>query len=148
LPTEKELKAEAKARREREKQAAEEARKAVREEERKRADAVTAAKAEARRLEAEQKKGTTAAISSGVDNEAKAREEARRLTEANALAKTNPDAAVDKSKPKSNQPMVHSWETPGSKSKQQRLADLFDAYQRDVITPAEYHRARAKIVAE
>ena len=44
--------------------------------------------------------------------------------------------------------MLRSWETPGSKPKLQRLADLYDAYVRDLITPAEYHRARAKIVTE
>jgi hypothetical protein len=63
------------------------------------------------------------------------------------VAKVEP-TKVEPTKPKPSEPLVRTWEVPGSKSKEQRLADLFDAYSRDLISPSEYHRARAKIVAE
>ena len=36
----------------------------------------------------------------------------------------------------------------GPKTKQQRLAELNEAYTKDQVTPADYHRARAAILAE
>ena len=36
----------------------------------------------------------------------------------------------------------------GPKSKQQRLAELLDAYKKDKISPADYHQQRAKILTE
>jgi hypothetical protein len=39
-------------------------------------------------------------------------------------------------------------ESPLPKSKQERLADLLEIYRLNLITPADYHSARAKILAE
>ena len=40
------------------------------------------------------------------------------------------------------------WTAVAGKSKVQRLAELLDAYTHDIIGPPEYHRERAKILAE
>ena len=45
-------------------------------------------------------------------------------------------------------PAVPAVETKLPAPKSQRLADLLNSYRRDQITPAEYHRQRAKILAE
>jgi hypothetical protein len=39
-------------------------------------------------------------------------------------------------------------EATGGKNKQQRLAELLEAYKKDTISAEEYHRTRAKILAE
>lgn len=157
LPTEEQLKADAAARREREKAAAEAARQKIRDEQRQLEAQTTSTKAEARAKADAEKRAKAEA-------DKLAKEEARRAAEAESrsraeakarekelkkakVAKAEP-AEVEPAKPKSDAPLVRTWEVPGGKTKEQRLADLFDAYSRDLISPSEYHRARAKIVAE
>jgi hypothetical protein len=50
--------------------------------------------------------------------------------------------------PSANQTPAPSTQSTGPKTKQQRLNDLLDQYKADKMTPAEYHAARAKILAE
>jgi hypothetical protein len=157
LPTEDQLKAEAAARRERERVAAEEARQKVRDEQRRLEASAATTKADARakadmekKAKAEADKAAKEEARRAADAEAKARADAKareKEMKKGNVAKADP-ATVETPTPKSTAPLVRTWEVPGGKTKEQRLADLFDAYSRDLISPSEYHRARAKIVAE
>ena len=55
-----------------------------------------------------------------------------------------------KTKSKGNEPQtaVEAIPLPISGSKQQRLAQLLEAYKRDQMTAVQYHQERAKILAE
>lgn len=78
---------------------------------------------------------------------AEAEQREAEASKAAVMAMTDQET-IEKPLEKTSQPLLRSWETPGSKPKSQRLADLYDAYLRDLITPAEFHRARAKIATE
>ena len=73
---------------------------------------------------------------------AKAREDARRKLEEEAKARTAPKAVAAQPAP------VAPFKVSTTGSKRQRLDQLTDAYIHDKISPEEYHRERAKIVAE
>ena len=45
-------------------------------------------------------------------------------------------------------PAVPSAEPASGKSREQRLAELLELYKKDAITTEEYHRTRARILAE
>jgi hypothetical protein len=46
------------------------------------------------------------------------------------------------------QPAAPLVESPLAKTKQEKLAELLEAYRHNLITPADYHNSRAKILAE
>ena len=50
--------------------------------------------------------------------------------------------------PKPSKPVAPNVEPSSGKSKQQRLTELLEAYKKDALNAEEYHRARAKILAE
>ena len=150
LPAEEQLKAEAAARREREKAAAEAARQSLRDNQGRLETDLKASKAESRAKADSEKKAKALA-------EKMAREEARQSAAAEAKARDEAKKAgvasaqpreLEQPKTKPSDPIVRTWEVPGGKTKEQRLADLYDAYSRDSISPSEYHRARAKIISE
>jgi len=145
LPPEEQLKAEAAARREREKTEAEAARQKIREEQRQMEIETKAQKADAR-AKADLEKKMKAQAEKDARLEAKAREDAKKEAKKARVTSNGPE--VEQPKAKSNEPLVRTWEIPNGKSKEQRLADLYDAYSRDLISASEYHRARAKIVSE
>ena len=80
--------------------------------------------------------------------EAKAREQVKLQDSKASKANSAQPQEVDASKTKAPQTILRTWEVPGGKTKDQRLGDLYDAYSRDLISPSEYHRARAKIIGE
>ena len=43
---------------------------------------------------------------------------------------------------------MSSDQPAGSKTKQQRLAELLELYKADKVSPSEYHAQRAKILSE
>ena len=63
-------------------------------------------------------------------------------------ASTQPASSKNVEKGPAAKPAPLNVDPSTGKSKEQRLAELLDAYKRDAITAEEYHRLRAKLLAE
>jgi hypothetical protein len=92
------------------------------------------------------------------DEAKKAAKEAKRLEKESKKAAAaikeapapKPKKIVETEKPASApaKPAPLNIDPSTGKSKEQRLSELLDAYKNDAVTAKEYHRLRAKILAE
>ena len=69
-----------------------------------------------------------------------------KVTKSMSSASSKPAKVTAPTVPEVAAPIVA--QPAGPKSKQERLADLLEAYRADRVSPTEYHAERAKILAE
>ncbi len=88
-------------------------------------------------------------------NDARAREKATKQARPPSTAQAKPPPAAPperpaqvKAKPEEVKTAAEPLPTNRSKSKQQRLDELLEAYKKDQLSPSQYHEQRAKILAE